>query len=94
MWVQSLTSFSGLRIQRCHELWFGSCFAVAVVYTGSCSSDSVPSQGASICRNSNNNNNNNNNNKKKKKKKEKKERKKKTFSHGVPSKTLVLVSLG
>ena len=23
MWVQSLASFSGLRIQHCHELWVG-----------------------------------------------------------------------
>ena len=36
LWVRSLALFSGLRIQRCHELWcgsqtwLGSCVAVAV----------------------------------------------------------------
>ena len=45
-WVRSLASLSGLRIQRCHELWcrsktrLGSYVAVAVVYAGSCSSNS------------------------------------------------------
>ena len=46
----------GLRIQRCYELWcvghrrswLGSGVAVAVA--GSCSSDSAPSLGTSICR--------------------------------------------
>ena len=43
--VQSLASFSGLRIWRCHELWcrlqtqLRSGVAVAVVQAGSCSSD-------------------------------------------------------
>ena len=47
--VWSLASFIGLRIQHCCELWcrfqrqLGSCVAVAVVYAGSCSSDSTPS---------------------------------------------------
>ena len=48
MQVPSLASISGLRIQHCCELWyrlqvlFGSGVAVAVVWAGSCSSDSVP----------------------------------------------------
>ena len=39
--------------QCCHELWYrlqmwlGFCIAVAVVYTGSCSSKSTPSLGTS-----------------------------------------------
>lgn len=55
MCVQSLTSFTGLRIQRCWELccrlqtWLGSSIAVAVVYNGSCSSDLTLSQGTSTC---------------------------------------------
>ena len=53
--VQSLASLSGLRIQRCYELWcwsqtwLRSGVAVAVVEAGSCSSDSTPSLGTSIC---------------------------------------------
>ena len=49
--VQSLASLSGLRIRLCHELWcrpkmwLGSGIAVAVVQSGSCSSDSTPSLG-------------------------------------------------
>ena len=48
MWVWSLASLSGLRIWHCCELWcssqklLGSCFGVAVVYSGSCSSYSTP----------------------------------------------------
>uniref|UniRef100_A0A8C3W0J2 RNA binding motif protein 33 n=1 Tax=Catagonus wagneri TaxID=51154 RepID=A0A8C3W0J2_9CETA len=50
---QSLALLSGLSIWSCHELWcrsqtrFGSC--VAVVVAGSCSSDSTPSLGTSMC---------------------------------------------
>ena len=46
MRVPSLALLSGLRIQRCHELWcrsqirFGSRVDVAVAYGGSRSSDS------------------------------------------------------
>ena len=46
---------SGLRIQRCHELWrrlqmrLGSCIAVAVAWATSCSSDETSSLGTSIC---------------------------------------------
>ena len=53
--VQSLASLSGLRIQHCRELWcrsqmqLGSGTAVAVVLAWSCSSDSAPSLGTSIC---------------------------------------------
>ena len=53
MQVRTLASLSGLRIQRCCEVWcrlqtwLGSPVAVAQV--GSCSSDSVPSLGTSIC---------------------------------------------
>ena len=56
LWVRSLASLSGLRIWHCHELgcrlqiWLGSCVAVAVVWAGSCSSDSTPYLGTSICR--------------------------------------------
>ena len=51
--VWSLTSFSGLRIRCCHELWcrsktrLRSCIAVAVVKAGSYSFDSTPSLGTS-----------------------------------------------
>ena len=51
--VPSLTSLSALRIQRCHELWcrlkmrLRSRITVAVA--NSCSSDSTPSLGISIC---------------------------------------------
>ena len=53
--VRSLALISGLRIQHCHELWcrlqtrLGSHVAVALMYTGGCSSDSTPSLGTSIC---------------------------------------------
>ena len=55
--VQSQASLSGLRIQRCCELWcmsqtcLGSrvAVAVAVVWASSYSSDSIPSLGTSIC---------------------------------------------
>ena len=53
--VQSLASFSGLRIWGCCELWrrsqtwLGPHMPVSVVYTGSCSSDPTPSLGTSIC---------------------------------------------
>ena len=49
-----LALLSGLRI-HCRDLWcrsqiwLGSCVAVAVVSVGSCSSDSIPSLGTSIC---------------------------------------------
>ena len=49
MQVQFLTSLSGLRIRHCCELWcwsqtrLGSGIAVAVVWAGSCSSNSTPS---------------------------------------------------
>ena len=55
IWVRSLALFSGLGIQRCYELWrrsqgrCGSDIAVAVVQAGSCSSNSTPNLGASIC---------------------------------------------
>ena len=54
--VRSLASLSGLRIQRCRELWcrwqmhLGSCIAVALVQAGSCTSHSTPGLGTSICR--------------------------------------------
>ena len=50
-----LALLSGLRIRRCHELWcrsqiwLRSGVAVAVVQAGSCSSNSTPSLGTSIC---------------------------------------------
>ena len=53
MQVPSLAVLSGLRIQRCCELWcrwrmwLRSHVAVAVVWAGSCSSDSTPSLGTS-----------------------------------------------
>ena len=49
MWVQSLSSFIGLRIQHCHKLWYrsqmwlGSSVAVFVVQACSYSSDLTPS---------------------------------------------------
>ena len=55
MRVRSLASLSGLRIHHCCELWcrsqmqLRSRVAVAVVQAGSCSSDSTPSLGTSIC---------------------------------------------
>ena len=54
--VWSLTLLSVLRIWHCREPWYrsqtwlGSHVAVAVLQTGSCSSDSTPSLGTSICR--------------------------------------------
>ena len=56
MWVPPLVSLSGLRIWVCRELlhrwqmWLRSDGAVAAVEAGSCSSDSTPSLGTSICR--------------------------------------------
>ena len=56
MWVWSLSSLSGLRIQRCHEQWcrsqmqLRSCVAMDLVEAGSCNSDSTPSLGTSINR--------------------------------------------
>ena len=55
--VRSLASLSGLRIQRCHELWCKSqmqlrsvvAVAVAEAVASSCSSNSAPSLGTSIC---------------------------------------------
>ena len=55
MWVWSLASLSGLRIWCCLKLrhrlqiHLRSGVAVALVYTGSCSSDLTPSWGTSIC---------------------------------------------
>ena len=55
MQVLSLASLSRLRILCCHELWCRSqtplsyYAAMAVVYAGSCSSDSTPSLGTSLC---------------------------------------------
>ena len=52
---QSLASLSGLRILRCPEpwrrsqMWLRSLVAMAVVEAGSCSSDSTPNLGTSIC---------------------------------------------
>ena len=77
MWVLSLASLRGLRIQRRHELWcrsqtqLRSCVVVAVVQACSCSSDSAPSLGTSICLKKQKK-------KKKKKKKPKKKKKKNT----------------
>ena len=57
MQVRSLASLSGLRIKCCHELWYrsqthlgsGVAVTVAVVQTGSCSSDLMSSLGTSTC---------------------------------------------
>ena len=55
IWVQSLASFSGLRIQSCHELWYRlqmwlrPHIAVAVAQASNCSSDLTPILGTSIC---------------------------------------------
>ena len=55
MWVRSLVSLSGLRIQhRCElwcrwQMWLRSRVAMAVVQAGSCSSDSNPNLGTSMC---------------------------------------------
>ena len=52
---ESPASLTGLRIWCCCELWwrlktrFRSCMAVSVTQAGSCSSDSTPSPGTSIC---------------------------------------------
>ena len=53
--LRSLASLNGSGIRRCRELWcrsqtwLGSRVAVAGVYTSSCSSDSTPSLGTSMC---------------------------------------------
>ena len=53
--IPGLASLSGLRIQRCDELWCSSqmrlrsCIAAAAVQAGSCSSNKTPSLGTSIC---------------------------------------------
>ena len=53
--VRFLVSLSGLRFQRCHELWcrsktqLGSAIAVAEVEASSYSWDSTPSLGTSVC---------------------------------------------
>ena len=50
MWVWSLASLSGLRIQHCHELWcrlqmqLRSYVTLSGAEAGNCSSDSTPSQ--------------------------------------------------
>ena len=55
MRVQSLALLSGLRIRCCCELWCGSQtwlrsgVAMAVVWTGNCSSDLTPSLGTLMC---------------------------------------------
>ena len=55
MWVQSLALVSGLRIRPCHKLrcrsqmQLRSRVVVAVVQAGSCSYDSTPSLGTSMC---------------------------------------------
>ena len=54
MWVWSLASLSGLRIQSCCELWcrsqmqLGSLVAVAMVQASNCTSDLTPSLGISV----------------------------------------------
>ena len=52
MWVRSLVLLSELRIRRCCELWCRSQLWLRshVAVAGSCSSDSNPSLGTSICR--------------------------------------------
>ena len=54
MRVQSLALLSGLGIWHCHELWYTSQMwlgsGMAVTVAGSCSDDSTPSLGTSICR--------------------------------------------
>ena len=55
MQVQSLASLSELRIQHCRELWYrsqtrhGPRISVTVAQACSCSSNSTPSLGTSIC---------------------------------------------
>ena len=56
LWVRSLASLNGLRIQRCHELWcrsqmwFGSYVTVAVVKARTIALIGPLSLGTSICR--------------------------------------------
>ena len=82
MWVPSLALISGLRNQRCHELWcrwqirFGFDVAVPVAQASSCSSDSTPSLGISICRGCSPKKTKNKNKKKIKKERKKKKKKK------------------
>ena len=53
--VRALVLLSGLRIRHCHELWcrlqtrLRPCIAIAVVQASSCSCNSTPSLGTSIC---------------------------------------------
>ena len=53
--VQSMALLSGFRIQHCCELWcrsqtrLRSCIAVAMVQASSCSSNSTPILGTSVC---------------------------------------------
>ena len=55
--VQFLASLSGLRIRRCHELWYrvqtqlrsSVALGCGVVQQLSCSSDLTPSLGTSMC---------------------------------------------
>ena len=55
LWVRSVAKISGLRIGHCHELWcrlqtwLRTGIAVALAVAGSCSSDSTPSPGTSLC---------------------------------------------
>ena len=55
MCVHSLALLRGLKIRHCQDLWcrlqtqLRSCIAVAVAEAGSCSPDSTPSLGTSIC---------------------------------------------
>ena len=55
MQIQSLALFSGLRIQCCCDLWhrsqiqLRSCMAVAALQPSSCSSNSTPNFGTSVC---------------------------------------------
>ena len=55
LWIQSLALLGGLRIWRCHELWYrtqmqlGSGIAVSLAQAGSNCSDQTPSLGTSIC---------------------------------------------
>ena len=72
--VRSLALLSGLRIQRCRELWcgsqtrLGSRVAEALAQASNYSSDSTPSLGTSICRKSGPRNSKKTKKKKKKKK--------------------------
>ena len=49
VWVQSLASLRGLRIQCCHDCGGGGRSCVAVAVASSCSSDSTSSPGTSLC---------------------------------------------